>query len=267
MINKKTAHTPIYDKIAGEYNYTRQADTYIIERLLNLLSANLSKSYLDIGCGTGNYTIKLSENGLSLLGIDPSSKMLEQASLKSNEVKWLQGSAEKIPTGDQTFDAAIAILTVHHWDNIEKSFNELYRVLKKGSKLVFFTSTPEQMEGYWLNHYFPKMLCASIDKMPSLRKLEDAAIKTGFHLVGSEKYFIEGNLDDLFLYSGKHRPEIYFDSRVRSGISSFAILANEAEITFGLEQLQKDLSIGEFLSIKKKYENSLGDYLFIVFSK
>ncbi len=214
-----------------------------------------------------NYTVKFSEKGLSLWGIDPSTKMLEQACLKSNKVKWLQGSAEKIPMGDQTFDAAIAILTVHHWDNIEKSFNELSRVLKKGSKLVFFTSTPEQMGRYWLNHYFPKMLCASIDKMPSLRTLEDAAVNTGFRLVGSEKYFIERNLNDLFLYSGKHKPEIYFDSRVRSGISSFAMLANEAEITFGLEQLQKDLSIGKFLSIKKKYENSLGDYLFIVFSK
>jgi hypothetical protein len=70
------------------------------------------------------------------------------------------------------------------------------------------------MEGYCLNHYFHKILCASINKMPSLSTLENAACKTGFRLIESEKYFIDGNLEDLFLYSGKHKPEIYFESRV-----------------------------------------------------
>jgi ubiquinone/menaquinone biosynthesis C-methylase UbiE len=90
--------------------------------------------------------------------------------------------AEKIPTPNQFFDGGIATLTIHHWTNLETAFAELFRVFKPGGRLVIFTSTPEQMTCYWLNHYFPRMMVESMNKMPGLIEIETTAVKAGFKL-------------------------------------------------------------------------------------
>jgi ubiquinone/menaquinone biosynthesis C-methylase UbiE len=104
----------VYDLIGTGYNTTRQSDPYIADRLLQHLNPQLGEVYLDIGCGTGNYTTGLAGSGLNFWGIDPSEKMLREAKTKSNKPTWLTGSAEKIPANEQTFNGAIAILTIHH---------------------------------------------------------------------------------------------------------------------------------------------------------
>ena len=62
----------IYDAIGTGYNSTRQADPYLTSRLLYFLKPQPGKLYLDIGCGTGNYTIALSNQGLNFTGVEPS---------------------------------------------------------------------------------------------------------------------------------------------------------------------------------------------------
>ena len=68
-----------YDDIGINYNETRSADPYIAERLLKNLNPKTNGLYLDIGCGTGNYTNELQKKGFNFIGIDPSKKMLEKA--------------------------------------------------------------------------------------------------------------------------------------------------------------------------------------------
>ena len=77
-----------YDNIGTNYNLTRKADKYLTERLLHHLKPTKSGKYLDIGCGTGNYTNELQKNGFQFIGIDPSKQMLEKAKLKNNEIIW-----------------------------------------------------------------------------------------------------------------------------------------------------------------------------------
>lgn len=257
----------IYNNIGEEYNSTRKPDPFITGRLLDLLSPQTHETYLDIGCGTGNYTVEFAEEGCRFYGIDPSNKMLEQAKSRSDKIRWMIGSSTMIPAADEFFAGAVATLTIHHWNDIERSFIELSRVLKASSRLIVFTSAPEQMKSYWLNYYFPKMLEASIQRMPSLNILEEASRKAGFNLVKAEKYFIPENIQDQFLYSGKHNPEIYFNASVRKGMSSFAALANQQEIAAGLEQLRTDLDNWAFEKVKQQYGNESGDYLFLVFKK
>src|SRR6185369_9220401 len=140
----------LYDDIGTGYNLTRRPDPFITEKLFHLLSPQKTKFYLDIGCGTGNYTVSLIERGYHFCGVDPSEQMLQEARARSGKACWSVGSSEKIFSDDKTFDGAIATLTIHHWNDLEKSFNELFRVLKEGSKFILFTSTPEQMKSYWL---------------------------------------------------------------------------------------------------------------------
>ena len=218
MTNRET----IYDLIGRDYNATRKADPYISRRLLALLNPEKGKSYIDIGCGTGNYTIALSEMGYEITGLDPSESMLATARQRAAVNDWVTGSAEKIALPDAKFDGALAVLTIHHWMDLKKAFGEVNRVLKVNSRMVLFTSLPEQMSGYWLNHYFPKMMRASIQKMPGLDQIRNAIGSAGFHLRNTEPYDIQIDPEDLFLYSGKMNPDFYLDPDFRKGISSFA---------------------------------------------
>jgi ubiquinone/menaquinone biosynthesis C-methylase UbiE len=255
----------LYNSIGVEYNSTRRADPFLTEKLFSLLSPQKDFSCLDIGCGTGNYTIALaSGDEYSFYGVEPSRVMLETAKQKSNAVFWVNAVAEDLPFEDEFFDAALASLTIHHWENLEKGFAEVYRILKKGGRFVLFTSFPEQMKTYWLNHYFPQMLRDSMAVMPSRRKVKAALRSAGFTLIKEEKYFVQPDLQDLFLYSGKYRPEIYFKEQIRKGISSFSAISNREEVENGLQKLKSDLESGSFASIARQYESDLGDYIFIV---
>ena len=257
----------LYDTIGTRYNSTRRADPYITKKIFQFLAPRSNGLYLDIGCGTGNYTIVLANKGINFYGVEPSAKMLDIARSRDRRISWLTGNAEKLPTNDNLFDGVIATLTIHHWNDLKKAFREIHRVLKHGGKLVIFTATPEQMKGYWLNYYFPKMLEDSILQMPSLDMIKNAATDAGFAVTGTEKYFIQDNLQDLFLYAGKNKPRFYLDEQVRRGISSFSALANDDEVEHGLSILNNDIDSCKFDEIKAKFANDSGDYLFITAQK
>ncbi|GAA4272987.1 class I SAM-dependent methyltransferase [Aquimarina gracilis] len=256
-----------YDVIGVNYNRTRKADPYLFERLYHLLSPSLHGTYLDIGCGTGNYTSKFAEKGFQCIGVDPSEEMLNKAKSQNKKVTWKIGKAENIDLPTESIDGVIASLTLHHWQDLTRGFSELNRVLKPNGKVIIFTATPAQMKGYWLNHYFPKMLIDSMIQMPSYEFIEACLTSNNLKIDNAENYFIQPDLQDLFLYSGKHNPKLYFDPSVRHGISSFSSLSNAEEVEKGLKKLEKDILSGESNSIIKKYENTKGDYLFMTVKK
>lgn len=256
-----------YDKIGTNYNATRKADPILVNKLLEHLSPEKDGTYLDIGCGTGNYTNELQKKGFQLIGIDPSEKMLEEARLKNRNVDWRVGKVEDLDLLDNSVDGIIGSLTIHHWIDLNKGFSELSRVLKPNGRIVIFTSTPAQMKGYWLNHYFPKMLADSIIQMPGLESVKRAMEKSGLVFTGCDKYFIHPDLQDKFLYCGKQNPKLYLDEQIRQGISSFSSLANQTEVEKGLSKLKEDIDSGKIREIMSTYENDLGDYLFIIGKK
>ncbi|WP_425236393.1 class I SAM-dependent methyltransferase [Ulvibacterium sp.] len=256
-----------YDTIGNNYDRTRKADGYLTERLQNHLNPNTNGLYLDMGCGTGNYTDALQKKGLRFIGIDPSETMLEKAKSRNQEISWRMGTAECTGLETASIDGIIASLTIHHWPDLKKGLAELLRVLKDEGRIVIFTSTPEQMEGYWLNRYFPKMMSDSIAQMPPYASVEAAMIGSGFEVCNTEKYVVRPDLEDKFLYCGKQKADMYFDDNVRHGISSFSSLANKAEVEKGLADLRKDLDTGKHEQIRASYENDLGDYLYIMGKK
>lgn len=104
-------------------------------------------------------------------------------------------------------------------------------------------------------------------QMPSLEIINRELTGAGFEIAEKEMYFISEDLQDHFLYSGKHDPELYFNTGIRSGISSFSALANLDEVKRGLLELRQDIDNGQFPEIKADYENEEGDYLFITAKK
>ncbi|GAA0194939.1 class I SAM-dependent methyltransferase [Fulvivirga kasyanovii] len=256
-----------YDSIGINYNCTRKADPYLLQRIYAHLNPETDKLYLDIGCGTGNYTTALQRMGVHMIGIDPSETMLENARAAGMEVQWKIGMAENTGLESDSIDGIVATLTIHHWPDLASGFSELSRVIRDGGRIVIFTSTPEQMEGYWLNYYFPVMLKQSMAQMPALHKVTAAMESAGFAVLELEKYNVEPDLQDFFLYSGKHKPDLYLNPDIRRGISSFSSLANALEVEAGLKALKEDMLSGKVEEVIQSYQNDSGDYLFIVGNK
>lgn len=256
----------LYDVIGVSYDISRKADSEITRRIMNHLQVNRESRILDVACGTGNYTVALSQLGLNMTGTDISEEMLVKARKKSNQVTWDRADVLHLPYQDGGFSGATCILAIHHFTDLLKSFQQVYRVLSHG-RFVIFTSSPEQMERYWLKEYFPKAMMNSCNQMPEVLEVVNNLKKVGFKIVGVETFLIQPTLQDFFLYSGKYDPSMYLDPNVRAGISTFARLASQDEIDAGCTRLKADIGNGRIHEILERYSSDLGDYSFVVAEK
>jgi SAM-dependent methyltransferase len=257
---------PLYDEIGAHYDTTRQADPYIVGRLIHHLRVESAGTYLDLACGTGNYSVAVANAGNHVHGIDQSRRMIAAARQKGRAVTWHLGNVEALPFRAEVFSGVMCTLAIHHFRALLPAFREVFRVLARG-RYVLFTSTAEQMRGYWLGAYFPTAMERSVAQMPSLQEILQALEQSGFAAIHTESYEVRHDLQDFFLYSGKHRPEIYLDPRVRSGISTFAALADAAEVQDGCRRLSQDIQSGRLAEVMAGYQQAQGDYLFVISEK
>jgi ubiquinone/menaquinone biosynthesis C-methylase UbiE len=257
----------VYDEIGTGYDDTRKADPYITSRVIHFLDIHDEGPYLDAACGTGNYTVAMaSQTGTTFHGIDVSEHMIEIARSKSRTVQWSLGDVTSLPYEDNTFSGATCILSIHHFKDLNRAFRELFRVISHG-RLVIFTSDKKQMDGYWLNAYFPEMMRRSTAKMPGIDEVSLALEVAGFENLFTEKYDVRPDLQDWFMYCGKHAPGMYLDPAIRKGSSGFAIYSDEDEVEWGLKKLSGDIETGRINDVIASYRHEDGDYLFIVAEK
>ena len=254
----------LYDRIGVGYDTTRQADPYLLSRLIHHLRPRANCRYLDIGSGTGNYTIAMHRAGVPIRGLELSATMLERAKEKCPAIAWHNGRAEAIPFASSIFDGATCTFVHHHMADPVAAFKEVHRVLKPHARFVIFNCTAEQMRHCWLNEYFPRMMIekatAPYERFVTVDVLESA----GFRIEAEEKYDVSPDLKDLFLYCGKHRPERYLDPRIRSGISSFADAPDQEEIARGVQRIADDIESGRINDVIRKFAYDGGDYMFTV---
>ena len=81
------------DILGIEYDVTRKPDSEIVRRIHNHLQLKAGSSVVDIGCGSGNYTIALHQMGLDMTGTDISTTMVESAKLKNQDISWIEANA------------------------------------------------------------------------------------------------------------------------------------------------------------------------------
>lgn len=253
----------LYDRIGRTYDTSRRADPDIVERLAHLLLLAPGAPYLDVACGTGNYTVAMANRGAIMYGAELSATMLDKARSKSTQVRWCRADAESLPFPGGKFAGAMCTLAIHHMANLARVFREVFRVLHSG-RFVIFATDPEQTRRYWLVEYFPKGMSRITEKEPPIRKVIDYLRNAGFTQIQTEPWEVTESLVDLFLYAGKQRPRIYFDPAVRAGISCFAQGVIDADETAaGLAKLDADIKSGRFDEVAARYRHTLGDYMFV----
>jgi ubiquinone/menaquinone biosynthesis C-methylase UbiE len=208
----------LYNSIGEDYNATRQADERIVAKLISLLDLATGSKIADIGAGTGNYSNAIAKAGYQVIAIEPSQVMQSQQQAHP-DVSWITASAEQIPLADNAVDAAVVILALHHFNDLDAGLREISRITKSG-KIVIFAFEQAKIADFWLTDYFPYFIQDTLATFPSIQKIADLIRQITHRETAIMPFLLPTNLSDLFAASGWSKPEIYLDDLVRSGISN-----------------------------------------------
>lgn len=219
-----------YDRIGAAYAGTRRPDARIAARIHRALGD--ATAVVNVGAGSGSY-----EPPGTVWAVEPSAVMIAQRPAGSAPA--LQASAESIPLPDDSADAVMALLTVHHWSDLEAGIGELRRIARE--RIVILTFDPDVNHRFWLlEEYLPQAAvfdstrAVAVDRLVTL--LGGARVET---------VPVPHDCTDGFLAAYWRRPEAYLDPQVRAGISLFAQISDDV-LRPGLARLEDDLSCGRW---------------------
>jgi SAM-dependent methyltransferase len=215
-----------YDVIGRHYAQLRKPDPRIAAAIHEALGQ--PETVLNVGAGTGSYE----PSHRRVVAVEPSIEMIRKR--RSSAARVIQASANHLPFDDDAFDAAMAILTVHHWPDKERGLRELRRVTR--GRIVLLTCDPSHRP--WLTDYLPELARLDEVQMPALCDYE-----RWLGPVEITPLLVPHDCTDGFLYAYWRRPAAYLDPKIRSGSSSFWTLGN---VDTGLERLREDLETGEW---------------------
>ena len=218
-----------YDAIGRTYTATRQTEPRIAQRIWAALGD--ARTVVNVGAGTGNYEPPDRE----VTAVEPSEVMIAQRAPDTAPV--VQAGAEDLPFEDDSFDAAMAVLTLHHWSDWRAGCAELRRVAR--DRVVVFSWDPTYRGRMWLSaEYFPTLSWQDVREFPTLQA-QVAALHATVEVVP-----VPWDCRDGFFSAFWRRPEAYLDPAVRAGISTMA--RREGELAGGIARLRADLESGEW---------------------
>lgn len=218
-----------YDVIGRSYATKRQPDARIAARIDAALGS--ARSVLNVGAGTGSYEPRERR----VLAVEPSTVMIDQRPAVAAPV--IRAVAEALPVADRSFDAALAVLSVHHWSDIGMGLGELRRV---APRQVILTWDPRVSAGYWLvAEYLPEIVALEGTWNPI------AAVREQLDVETVEPVLVPADCTDGFLAAYWQRPSAYLERDVRAAISGLALL-DPAVVAAAMQRLESDLDTGEW---------------------
>ena len=220
----------MYDSIGATYGATRRTEPRIAARVWAALGD--ARTVLNVGAGTGSYE----PPDRHVLAVEPSALM--RAQRPPHAAPCLAGSAESLPFDDQSFDAAMAVCTLHHWQDPIAGLREMRRVARRVVVFLFDTSDPGQ---FWLTRdYLPEF--AALRGCQVLATVTDLAGAIGARM---EPVLVPWDCADGFFEAHWRRPAAYLDERVRLGVSVWDAVGPDAEQR-AVNRLRDDLASGRW---------------------
>jgi SAM-dependent methyltransferase len=219
-----------YERIGVGYAERRRPDARIRRHIDEALGD--ARTVVNVGAGAGSYE----PADRDVVAVEPTWTMLQQRPRDAGPA--VRARAEALPFPDRSFDAALAVLTIHHWTNLDAGLAELRRVAPRQVILSFDISRQREL---WLVR----------DYIPACADLEEARARTMEQTLASldaprvTPVPVPADCIDGFCGAYWRRPEAYLDPGVRQSISSLAQLPPE-DLEPGLALLAEDLASGRW---------------------
>lgn len=182
---------PDYGRIADYYDRVRSNDADYLRfwtaPLVKFGKITGKSRVLDVGCGTGRFTLTMEEmTGASVYGLDASVDMLKRAKEKSGIVKWVRGSAEDLPFENGFFDTVTITMALHQFEDKREAIAEAGRVLKAGGHLVILTTSHGRIRNSYFA-LFPGIAAIDLKRFPAIPEIKgwmrESGMKAEYHIV------------------------------------------------------------------------------------
>ena len=220
---------PVYDTIGGGYRAVRNPDPRLASKIADALGD--CQTVVNVGAGAGSYE----PVDRWVLAVEPSGVMIAQRPPDAAPV--LQASAEDLPLADRTVDGAMAILTMHHWPDLEAGLDELLRVVRR--RIVIVTMDVPVLARLWIiDDYLPEFLGQHTARFPSIERLCELLPNSTAEVLAVPRDCTDGFLSALWA-----RPHALLDPATRAATSPWYDLP-AATVKAALTRLQRDLQDG-----------------------
>jgi SAM-dependent methyltransferase len=182
-MDRSTIPKTDYSKIAEYYDKVRLVPTEVLlSRIIEYGRICRKSAVLDLGCGTGRFTLCIQAAKPSvLLALEPSIEMLKQAASKDvpKRILWVRGDGQHIPFTDEFLDCVYLTSVIHHIENKEMALQDIHRVLKEGGRCVIMTYSHSGIRKQVI-HDFPGVTTIDLKRIPSVPHLKDMMRAVGF---------------------------------------------------------------------------------------
>jgi SAM-dependent methyltransferase len=162
---------------------------------------------INVGAGTGSYE----PSDRVVVAVEPSEVMIAQRSPQAAPV--VRATAESLPFADNTADAAMAVLTIHHWDDLARGVGEMVRVARR--RIVVVTMDLDVARDLWIfRDYLGKVLAGHGRRFPAISDLVEL-------VPGAQAtpLLVPSDCSDGFMVAYWARPEAYLDPQLRRAAS------------------------------------------------
>ena len=184
-------------------NIDKRLRRLVAEKLKDILE-NQNALILDVACGTGDLSLELQKNAAAkVFGTDFCRPMLEIACDKNEKnnlsIPYVEADGMNLSFADESFDAVTIAFGLRNFSNWQEGLKELYRVLKKGGKLIILEFSTPIVPGFrglfqfYFSHILPRIggavsgsrgayeyLPDSVSRFPDQRSLAKMMREVGF---------------------------------------------------------------------------------------
>jgi SAM-dependent methyltransferase len=221
----------LYDQIGRGYAAVRVEDPRLARPIREALGE--ARTVVNVGAGAGSYEPRDRE----VVAVEPSAVMIAQR--RAGAAPAVLASAEHLPFSDGSFDAAMAVITLHHWDDVDAGLRELRRVARR--RVVIVTYDPALEADLWIvRDYIPEHAVHTFSSLPPIDR-----ILATFPEAEVRPLLIPNDCTDRMFATLWARPEAYLDPQVRAATSVWQRLPEEV-VSRAIDDLRRDLDSGEW---------------------
>lgn len=160
-----------------------------IARFAKTIGTKDINKIIDLGCGTGRFSEALADTfDANVLGVEPSTKMIEQARAKHQDVRlrFQNGSGEELPAPDSSIDMVFMSMVLHHLADPQKVAVECWRTLRTGGHVCIRNTVADEIDSYPYLDVFPSIRGIIAAQLLSRARLNSLFEPLGFTLVAGE---------------------------------------------------------------------------------